>query len=110
MTQALEDFEDSKEWYTFDGWYTTSNFADWTDFDFENDVVTDRLNLYAKWDKDRYTITYDLDGGELTNQLAQYSIDFVSWTILTPTKEGYTFKWWSDVEGDITWRPNFIIW
>jgi hypothetical protein len=49
--------------------------------------VTDRLNLYAKWDKDRYTITYQLNGGELTNQLAQYSIDFVSWTILKPTKE-----------------------
>ena len=89
VTTALQNFANSKEWYTFDAWYTTSNFAEWTEFDFDT-PVTDRLNLYAKWDKDRYTITYQLNGGELTNQLAQYSIDFVSWTILTPTKEWYT--------------------
>jgi hypothetical protein len=42
-----------------------------------------------------------LNGGTLTNQLSGYSIDFDSWNILTPTKEGYTFSGWSDLSGDV---------
>ena len=40
-----------------------------------------------------YDITYDLDGGSLSGQSAQYTIE-TEYTLPTPTKEGYTFGGW----------------
>ena len=46
------------EGYTFIGWYTDAEAQ--TIFDLTNDPVTKNLELFAGWEKARYTITFDL--------------------------------------------------
>ena len=46
----------SKEWNTFLGRYTESNFVNL--FDIENDVVTSDLTLYAKWREHKILVRY----------------------------------------------------
>ena len=63
---------------------------------YENEVVT----LYAQWSKEKYTITYNLNGGtNNSNNIKTYDIE-TSFTFLDPTKKGYTFEGWYDEEGN----------
>jgi uncharacterized repeat protein (TIGR02543 family) len=50
----------TREGYTFDGWYTSTDYA--TKWDFDKDTVTTNLDLYAKWTQITYTVTFDLNG------------------------------------------------
>lgn len=52
--------------YILIGWFIDSDFI--TEWNFETDVVTDNLTLYAKWEKNTYTVTFDFNGGELAGQ------------------------------------------
>lgn len=49
----------------FAGWYTTINFEEGTEFDFNTTVITESITLYAKWQLDEFTITYNWEGGTL---------------------------------------------
>ena len=49
-----------------------------------------------------YSITYNLDGGSISGQPTSYNIETATFTLPTPTKEGYTFEGWyeaSDFSG-----------
>ena len=49
-----------KNGYTFDGWYTDSNFR----YKFnDNTAIRQSLTLYAKWSIAGYTVTFDANGG-----------------------------------------------
>lgn len=41
-----------------------------------------------------YTIKYNLDGGELTTPKTEYRLGEATFTLPTPTKEGFTFDGW----------------
>ena len=82
----------TKEGYTFGGWYTSSDFSGSI---VTNIDATDRGNktYYAKWIVNKYTITFDTNGGSNVDSITQ---DYGS-TItkpLDPTREGYTFIGW----------------
>jgi uncharacterized repeat protein (TIGR02543 family) len=47
--------------YTLDGWYREA--ACMTRWIFEADIVTGAHVLYAKWTQNRYTVSFDTDGG-----------------------------------------------
>ena len=86
-TPADQPADPTKEGYTFIGWYNGEekwNFAD--------AVATD-LPLTAKWQINRYTITFDTAGG---SEVAPITQDYGT-TITAPanpTKTGYTFAGW----------------
>ena len=86
-TPAAQPDNPTKEGYTFIGWYNGEekwNFAD--------AVATD-LPLTAKWQINRYTITFDTAGG---SEVAPITQDYGT-TITAPanpTKTGYTFAGW----------------
>lgn len=86
-TPADRPADPTKEGYTFIGWYNGEsewNFAD---------AVTADLTLTAKWQINRYTITFDTAGGSEVPSITQ---DYG--TAITPpaapTRTGYTFAGW----------------
>ena len=81
----------SKTGNTFKGWFTDSDCT--TPCDFANGKVTGDITLYAKWEVNTYTITFNTDGGTTVPAIEQ-----LFGTSITkpndPTKEGYTFAGW----------------
>lgn len=82
-----------KEGYTFTGWYLDEACTQ----KYTGTTVTSDINLYAGWKINRYTVTYNSDGGSVVDSLT------VDWnTVLdlpTPTKMGYNFIGWYFSDG-----------
>ena len=111
-TPADRPADPTKEGYTFIGWYNGES-----EWDFET-PVTAVLTLTAKWQINRYTITFDTAGGSEVPSITQ---DYG--TAITPpaapTRTGYTFAGWNREiptampAGDMTitarWTENRVI-
>lgn len=70
---------------------------------FDNEVELDEINgkvIYACWDIKNYSITYNLNKGELLNIINDYTIESDSFSLPTPTRDGYTFLGWTGSNGD----------
>ncbi|NHC41039.1 hypothetical protein G6549_13765 [Bacillus sp. MM2020_1] len=82
----------TKVGYTFGGWYKDAAYT--TAWDFENDTVpATGITLYAKWDINSYTVSFDSNGGsEVSSQKMNYDTLVTAPTV--PTKVGYTFAGW----------------
>jgi len=77
-----------KEGYTFVGWYYDSNYT--TAYD--GQPIYSDTRLYAKFEINRYTVTFNSDGG---SAVASQKVDWnTSATLSTPTRDGYAFKGW----------------
>ena len=81
--------------YTFDGWYTSNN-----EKVMENTKITEDITLYAKWQAINYTISYDLDGGNVTGNPSTYTIESSDITLKNPIKDNYTFLGWLETGSD----------
>jgi uncharacterized repeat protein (TIGR02543 family) len=85
----------SREGYTLDGWYTSQNGGVTLDdkWSFINNSVQVELTLYAKWNINQYTVSFNTDGGTVIQPL---TLDYHSVITLPedPIKEGYTFENW----------------
>lgn len=108
--------------YTFAGWYDNSDKE--TKYSEISADVSNDLVLIAIWNKNKYTASYDLDGGKVSGELKkEFCYDSESYKLPVPTKEGYTFNEWIDVysheavteikKGTLenksfkaTWKPN----
>lgn len=111
-TPADRPADPTKEGYTFIGWYNGES-----EWNFETPVTAD-LTLTAKWQINRYTITFDTAGGSEVPSITQ---DYG--TAITPpaapTRTGYTFAGWDKTipstmpAGDMTitarWTENQVI-
>lgn len=111
-TPADQPADPTKEGYTFIGWYNGES-----EWNFEIPVTAD-LTLTAKWQINRYTITFDTAGGSEVPSITQ---DYG--TAITPpaapTRTGYTFAGWDKTipstmpAGDMTitarWTENRVI-
>lgn len=80
--------------YTFGGWYTDSSLTG-TAVTKITGAETGAKTYYAKWTANTYTITYTLDGGTVSGNPADYTIESGDITLVNPTKEGYSFAGWS---------------
>lgn len=89
-----------KDGYTFLGYSTSSNGNVNYSTNIENVDLINNNNLYAKWETISYSINYDLNGGNLSNQKTSYTIE-ESFTLPTPTKNGYSFTGWTGSNGTI---------
>ena len=77
--------------YTFDGWYNGDK-----KWNFETDTVSSNVTLTARWTPIEYTITYNVDEGVLPDTAPiTYTIED-SFTLPTPTKDGFAFYGWYD--------------
>ena len=120
----------SRTAYNFLGWSTAVDgdvaFADKAEVEnlaTEQDAV---VTIYGKWQPIVYPITYDLAGGAVASaNPAEYTIESADFTLVNPTKLGYTFTGWEGTDltektvavtvttghyGDraytATWEPN----
>ena len=85
----------TKEGYAFEGWYTDSNLTNKYDF---NSKILSNITLYAKWAKDKYTISFNSNGGTAVKSITNYYEEEVIEPSI-PTKVGHTFTgWYKDEE------------
>ena len=88
VTSKIEDEpKTSRKGYTFIGWYFDSAYSEKASFPLD---VTDDLTLYAKWEKNKYDVHFELEGGRGVSDLKTDRIE----TEPIPTKDGYTFLGW----------------
>ena len=91
---------------------TEGSFLGWYD---ENDnlitfpyTVTSSINIYAKWSYNKYTITFDTDGGSYISPItleygSKIDIQF------EPTKDGYIFAGWDKEVPETMPAYNFTL-
>ena len=92
----------TKEHYTFDGWYKDSKLRN--KYDFKNKVTED-LTLYAKWNAESYTVTFNSNGGtEMSSSSVEYNTTVRQ--PASPEKTGYTFNGWY-TDSELTAAFNF---
>lgn len=86
-------FEPEADGYSFGGWYTES--ACQNAFDFETAITKD-MTLYAKWNLETYTITYEMDGGENDeSNPTSFTIESETFVFKDPKERvGYLFDGW----------------
>ncbi len=89
--------------YTFEGWYREPECA--TEWTFDEDTVDIDVKpqvLYAKWELNHYLIEYDVgeDVIDDTGNPTDYTITSGKITLKAPTREGYRFLGWKQIELD----------
>ena len=83
----------TREGFTFDGWYEDSTFSTKINYD---TPITDNMTLYAKWTENKYTLTFDANGGSgtmtpVTDLTGEYTLPANEFT----APSGKQFKGWS---------------
>ena len=76
--------------YSFSGWYEDESLS----IAFANQTMPARnTNLYAKWNINSYTISFESNGGSTVGSITQ---EYLSEVIepMNPTRTGYTFEGW----------------
>ena len=90
-TAAKPESDPTCEGYTFGGWFTDEACA--TAYDFGTPVTRD-LTLYAKWEAEVYTVTFNTgDGSQVEAQTVVHG-GTAARPKGDPTCEGYTFGGW----------------
>ena len=84
---AIKPDNPTREGYTFVNWKLNGN-----DYDFST-PVTNSITLVAEWTINKYTVTFNSNGG---SNVPSQTIDYNGTAIkpIDPTREGYTFVNW----------------
>ena len=85
--------------YTFDGWYTAVTGGSKVT---ATTTVTETTahTLHAHWTANTYTVTYNKNGGTITNESKYTSYTYgTGLTLPTPIRTGYTFGGWYTSSG-----------
>jgi uncharacterized repeat protein (TIGR02543 family) len=78
-----------KEGYTFIGWYLDFQWIQPMDL---INMPNHDVSIYAKWEINTYTITFDTNGGSIIDP---YTLEYQSiFEISEPIKKGHTFEGW----------------
>lgn len=96
-----EPTDPTKSGYTFVGWFADE--AKTTEWVF-TDVVNQNVTLYAKWEENTPTVSFDTDGGSAINA-AVVNKDAVLARPADPVKSGFLFAgWYSDEALENLWN------
>ena len=89
----------SKDGYDFDGWFTSSSGG--TPITSSTKVTaTSNQTLYAHWSAMEITVTFNANGGSVSQSSKKVTFDSTYSTLPTPTRTGYTFEgWFTDSTG-----------
>ena len=83
----------TREHYTFSGWYTAATGG--TKVTASTSVTrAEAHTLYAHWKADILSVTFDPNGGEITDTSRLVAYNSMYGTLPTPTLEGYRFAGW----------------
>ena len=83
----------TKDGYTFAGWWTEQNGG--TQMTAETTISAD-ITYYAHYTKASFTLTWDANGGNLSGDYTQGTVEFgAAITAPTATKDGHTFLRWT---------------
>ena len=78
--------------YQFEGWYTEPECEN--EFDDGTGIYKNEI-LYAKWGKEPYSITYDLDKGTNNeDNPTSYNVETPTIVFQKPTRDGHRFDGW----------------
>lgn len=99
----LEPDQLTEEGYTQEGWFTDSGLTN--EWDFDNDVVTSDMTLYANWTTNQYIVGFEEYDGTIVEDL------IVDYNDLVPepesTLDGYVLEGWFTDDGFTTqWNFN----
>ena len=87
--------------YTLVGWNTRAD-GQGTHYDLggQYQVGTSQVDLYAEWERDTVTVTYNANGGDWTSALVETPDKGSDYSITTqePTRSGYKFLNWNTRE------------
>ncbi len=83
----------TKDGYTFAGWYADTGYNQLWNFEepFRPSGTSTTVNLFAKWDINSYTVTFDLQYDE---KIETEQIEYNSTISKKPERYGYTFDGW----------------
>ena len=91
--KCSEPTEPTKTGYSFDGWYKDAEFHE--KWNFAEDVVTENITLYAKWNPVDCKVTFNVDGGVIEGEIpATVKYNATIPTEPKITKTGHTFGGW----------------
>ena len=96
--------------YTFQGWYTTPEYIDGTEFNLTSQVMPmSDLMLYAKWENTNYvTVSFNPNGGEpIPSQRVLYGN--TASVVDDPVRVGYSFVGWRKTDGSFFSFDNIIL-
>ena len=105
-TGAILPTDWTRAGYSFAGWYDNENCTG-TEVKEISATATGDKEYWAKWTPISYTISYNLDGGTVTGNPTEYTIESSAITLINPTKAGYSFGGWSGT--DLTGSNNMSV-
>lgn len=96
--------EPIQDGYSFYGWYGEGISESEPQTDLHIYQMTGNRTYYAKFGEARYTIEYNLNGGELPDGESNpqyYMMSTKTFTLVNPVKDGYIFAGWegTDIDG-----------
>jgi uncharacterized repeat protein (TIGR02543 family) len=98
---TASDPDPTKNHHTFKGWHSDEELEYRWNFDVYS--VTGDMTLYAKWEKEVYTVSFDDGDSVIDTQPVPYG-GKATRPPTAPTKEGYTFvDWYSDTALTVLW-------
>ncbi len=96
-----------KPGFMLDGWYTDKGCTIKYD---ETQTVKDSFTLYAKWQRPRFNITFDPNGGTLIGTSTKTVIYGMQYDKMPSVeKEGYFFGGWRTPSGEIVNSKNIVL-
>ncbi len=87
----------SRSGYTFDGWYTAASGGTKIT-ETTNVTATTNHTLYAHWTENKYTITFNTNGGTCDTTSKSVTYNSTYGDLPTPTRTGHVFKGWFTAE------------
>lgn len=85
----------SRVGYAFDGWYFEEDFSG-NKVEKIDCSLGKNLKVYAKWSVVRYSIEYDVNGGENAQNPTEYTVESDDILLSAPSRVGYEFEGWFD--------------
>ena len=83
--------------YVFKGWYKKKDFSGDSYTKTPSEYEGSPIDYFAKWELEKYKITYNLDGGKANNP-TEYIMESDDIKLTNPKKKGYTFKGWTGTD------------
>lgn len=84
-----------KPGYRFQGWWRDNVYT-------KKAIVGEQIGgpttLYSKWELLYYSISYYLNGGSMSGEVTEYTVETPTFSLPTPSKTGYTFLGWTGTE------------
>ena len=98
-----------KDGYAFLGWTSSETTAPLTPVSIKKGSTGDK-KFTANYSLINYTLTYNLDGGQLTkDNPTEYTVETKTFTLNEPTKTGYEFIGWTGSNGDTPQKPMSVV-